>query len=144
MFIHLNRLYIGRDIELYALVPHHYRRGGRFGFSGSNVYILVHMGPSNVNDHTFLDMYGYIILMAIFWCQKLFEGSSTLRFGEQYIAVNSHISENIYRCAFICIWNNNIITLHMIAIMAILPSGTFKIVQKECSFTRIAWIVAEI
>ena len=24
MFIHLNRLYIGRDIELYALVPHSY------------------------------------------------------------------------------------------------------------------------
>ena len=82
--------------------------------------------------------------MAIFWCQKLFEGSSTLRFGEQYIAVSSLISENIYRRVFICIWNNNIITLHMIAIMAKLPSGTFKIVQKECSFTRIGCIVAEI
>ena len=58
MFIHLNRLYNGRDIELYALVPHHYNRGGRFGFWSSNVYKLVNMGPWNVNDHTFLDMYG--------------------------------------------------------------------------------------
>ena len=33
--------------------------------------------------------------MAIFWCQQLFEGSSTLRFGEQYIAVSSLISENM-------------------------------------------------
>ena len=53
------------------------------------------MGPSNVNDHTFLDMYGYIIFMTIFWCQKKFEESVTLRLGEQYIAVSSPISENI-------------------------------------------------
>ena len=33
--------------------------------------------------------------MAIFRWQKLFDGSSTLRFGEQYIAVSSLISENI-------------------------------------------------
>ena len=95
MFIHLNRLYIDRDIELYALVPHYYRRGSRFGFSGSNVYILVHMGPSKVDDHIFLDMYGYTMFMAINWCQEKFEGSAMLPFGEQYIAVSSLISENI-------------------------------------------------
>ena len=33
--------------------------------------------------------------MAIFWCQQLFEGNATLRFGEQYIAVSLLISENI-------------------------------------------------
>ena len=33
--------------------------------------------------------------MAIVWCQKLFEGNATLRFGEQYIAVSSLISENM-------------------------------------------------
>ena len=33
--------------------------------------------------------------MAIFWCQKLFEGNVILRFGEQYIAESSLISENI-------------------------------------------------
>ena len=41
--------------------------------------------------------------MAIFWCQKLFEGSVTLRFGEQYIAVSSLIPKNIYRRESICI-----------------------------------------
>ena len=51
MFIHLNRLYSGRDIEFYALVPHYYRRGGRFCVWDSNAYILVHMGPLNLNDH---------------------------------------------------------------------------------------------
>ena len=32
----------------------------------------------------------------MFWCQKLFDGSATLRFGEQYIAVSSLTSENMY------------------------------------------------
>ena len=99
MFIHQNRLYGGRDIELYALhltfTSYYYRTGSQLGVWESNVYILVHMGPSNVNDHTFLDMFESIIFMAIFWCQKLFEGSATQRFGEQYIAVSSLISENI-------------------------------------------------
>ena len=53
------------------------------------------MGPSNLNDHTFLDMYGWIIFMAIFWCHKTFEGSVTLPFGEQCITEMSLISENI-------------------------------------------------
>ena len=33
--------------------------------------------------------------MAMCWCQTKFERSVTLRFGEQYIAISSLISENI-------------------------------------------------
>ena len=45
-------------MHLHLTPTSYFYRGGRFGVWESNVYILVHMGPSNVIDHTFLDMYG--------------------------------------------------------------------------------------
>ena len=147
MFIHLNRLYSDRDIELYALVPHSYLlllqkrpvRGLRVKRLYIGAYGTFKFKSSYIYRYVWIDnFHGYLLVSKVVWREcytavwRTIYSSKFAYFGK------------IYRRVFICIWNNSVIILHTIALMTIPQSGAFQIVQKECSFIWIGWIVAEI
>ena len=147
MFIHQNRLYSGRDIELYALVPHSYllllqKRPVR-GLWVKRLYIgryeTFKFKWSYIFRYVWIDnFHGYLLVSKVVR-RKCYTAVWRTIYSSQFAYFGKY-----YRRLFICIWNNSVITLHTIALMTIPQSGAFKIVQKKCSFIWIGCILAEI